>query len=284
MQDTYANLHADPAGSQGREFGLKDLKNGWSVIEKPVGAAYDRGWSGAFKQITDTTQNPLSDLRKFELEQNMEFTTDAGVEGKATNAIYDCAYSVKASLIIADFTQSPTFKLKENQPDIAKDEIGRRVPPLHRLSDTIWTQWRQLSGDNNLNAGKLRYIGRSDIANPDSKYIMRAIFVAARNSKTVPWPGLRYSMNQEQGQALLGTPNGLATAYVLIDHPAILGPRNPVVTIWTDGYFREHTESDDEDDDPETEEASVNYYMLWDMGDPNKIPDISGFRKSRLRG
>lgn len=44
----------------------------------------------------------------------------------------------------------------------------------------------------------------------------------------------------------------------------------------------EHTDFDDDDEDPKTEEASVNYYMLWDIGDPNTIPDFSKSREVRL--
>lgn len=50
-----------------------------------------------------------------------------------------------------------------------------------------------------------------------------------------PWDGYTFGMDSDEGLALLGTPNGGATAWILMDHFAELGPRKPRVTVSTHG-------------------------------------------------
>ncbi|KAL8685937.1 MAG: hypothetical protein Q9218_007452, partial [Villophora microphyllina] len=160
-------------------------------------------------------------------------TTTWNQADQASKAFYLCAYSPKSRLIIAQNTVSPQNRLKDDNKGITDAELAARTPPLNRLSDAFWTVWKDLNGDNPLNARRLRYIGRSQISNPDTRYIMRAIFIAVKRLKLVPWPGITFTMRQDYGLALLGTPNGLATAWLLIDHHGILGERDLTVTIWT---------------------------------------------------
>ncbi|KAL8689956.1 MAG: hypothetical protein Q9218_004488 [Villophora microphyllina] len=309
MKDTYDKYAADLGGNVGREFTLQDIKNGWTMKTEDRNPDFGMKWAGAFKEISGDEQTPLLDMKTIKWTQDLEFKTDSGLTvpvclplllsigghfspqalqinrfsgqrhtnkcwgqaASATQAFAICAYSFATSLIIAVDTESPTYKLKKRNPGITTAELEHQKPPLNRFSDLMWTVWRDLTG-NIQNARKLRYIGRSIIINEDSRYIMKAIFFAAKQSKNVPWPGLRYNMHQQQGQALLATPNGLATVRLLIDHHAILGARDLLVTIWTVPLFRVNP---DKPDDDEFDDFNIQYFMLWDMGDPNKMPDFS---------
>ena len=118
---------------------------------------------------------------------------------------------------------------RERKPIPSNQEISERwVPPLNRWSDVTWLMWKEKNGGNNL-----RYIGHDYITNEASEAIMRYIFNKYRHSQVVPWPGLDFTMDKDEGRALLGTPNGIGTARLLIDRAADLGRRDLKVYIWT---------------------------------------------------
>ncbi|KAI4237975.1 MAG: hypothetical protein LQ352_007904 [Teloschistes flavicans] len=287
MKDSYQNPTSGSTGQQGSEFEVTDLDNGWTRRDETIGDSFGDEWEDARELMAMETGRSPTDLKKLRLVQDRTFTAKAGNTVSQiqdmTGAFYSCAYSVRTSLIIASDTESPTSRLKRGDPSITDDEIARRIPPLNRLSDAMWTVWKDLSGDNIQNARLLRYIGRSNVVNDDSKAIMQKIFTKAKSSETVPWPGLTYTMYDEQGQALLGTPNGIATAYLLIDHHTILGPRDPRVTIWT--YEATPSDSDASgSDDDDVGGSKIEYYMLWDMGDPNVRPPLTPPAKSSSAG
>ncbi len=92
----------------------------------------------------------------------------------------------------------------------------------------MWAVWKTLTKTPN----DLRYICRDGVVNPDSRAIMNEIFRAhGPNGKPVSWPGLTFGIETEEAQALLGTPNGLAVAYTLMDRAKGLGRRKLSVTI-----------------------------------------------------
>lgn len=72
---------------------------------------------------------------------------------------------------------------------------------------------------------------------------MKDIFDKGEAKGPVKWPGLTFGLDTEEGQALLATPNGVATAWLLIDRARQLGRRIPMVTVFspfpeTGGYYR----------------------------------------------
>lgn len=59
---------------------------------------------------------------------------------------------------------------------------------------------------------------------------------ADKEASDLPFPGLAYGMDSPQGRALLGTPNGIGAARLLIDRAATLGRREIRIHIfWPDG-------------------------------------------------
>ncbi|KAL8931839.1 MAG: hypothetical protein Q9216_007053 [Gyalolechia sp. 2 TL-2023] len=139
--------------------------------------------------------------------------------------------------------QSPTSHLLElSHGQISPQETLRRLPPLNRFSDIIWAVWNTVS--TTTPARDLRYLAHDTVSNPDTKEIMKFVFNNRGPAKgAVKWPGLTFGMDQEEGLALLGTPNGLGTAWLLIDRARELGARVPRVTIFspfpeTGGSFR----------------------------------------------
>ncbi|KAL8691332.1 MAG: hypothetical protein Q9218_003418 [Villophora microphyllina] len=259
MQDSYA---ADAQGNrrQGREFGQQDINNGWSVVINRTGGDPGSQWDAPFKDRITGGPTP-EDLRDqgyyITIAQDKTFRTDQGrlVREFFKEASYSAFYLPAASTIVVSYSDSPLNELKKvYKGELSDETIKISVPPLNRLSDSLWTIW---SGITWHNARNLRYIGRDKISNPDTYNVMRSIFDTTRRSRLVPWPGLTFGMNTDNGLAMLGTPNGVATAWLLIDHHTILGRREPTVTIWS--YSLEEGSSHDFD---------LEYMVLFDLGLP----------------
>lgn len=118
-------------------------------------------------------------------------------------------------------------------------DILKRIPPLNRVSDVMWTVWSTVSKSPN----SLRYIGIDQVTNSDTLGIMKTIFEKGEAKGPVKWPGLKFGLDTEEGQALLATPSGLAIAWLMIDRAGKLGKRIPTVSIYSvypemGGYYR----------------------------------------------
>ena len=85
-----------------------------------------------------------------------------------------------------------------------------------------------MAGDN---VGKLRYVIQNDVSNPTTLGTVKA----ALDGKTAPeWPGKTFSMGTSQGKAILGSPNGIGTAYMLFNHKTQLGRKTvDSITVYT---------------------------------------------------
>ncbi|KAL8887609.1 MAG: hypothetical protein Q9215_004830 [Flavoplaca cf. flavocitrina] len=103
----------------------------------------------------------------------------------------------------------------------------RQDKPYHNKAGELIQVW---SGLPNNNAGSLRYIAHDYVSNPTTEALMDKLFGAAfRGDKEVPWPGLPFGLDSDEGKALLAALNGLGTARILIDRVATLGRRKVTV-------------------------------------------------------
>ena len=163
------------------------------------------------------------------------------------------------------------------------------VPPLNRWSDITWLLWNETTKGNPNN---LRYIGHDRIGNLKTQLVMEYVFKkhadppgpdegsdtdsdseSEEEEEDEPeFPGLVFGMDTDEGKALLGTPNGIGTARLLIDRVKSLGRREPKVYIFSRG------------------DSKGFYCMLWDLGPPPgqpgtpQQPGTPGHGKKRRRG
>lgn len=144
-------------------------------------------------------------------------------------AHFEANYIPVYSAIVVINVNSPRNQvIKRFQGNVPAD-ILRRVPPLNRLSDVMWTIWSIVTQTPN----KLRFIAHDNVSNGDTFGIMQEIFNKGAAKGPINWPGLKFGIDSEEFMALLGTPNGYATAYLLIDRAAQLGRRVPEVSIFS---------------------------------------------------
>ena len=84
--------------------------------------------------------------------------------------------------------------------------------------------------------GSLRFYMRDNVANDVAAPLMEEIFQARRGTLDVPWEDrLTLDLSSNEGSARFGSPNGLATAWMMFHRHAELGFRTPRVTIFAPG-------------------------------------------------
>lgn len=169
-------------------------------------------------------------------------TTNQAYSGMgAGTALYVAYYVPSISAVVVRNMVSPANVVKtmftemgEQLPsnlDIAK----YYAPPLSRWSDVTWTVYEDISK----NQKNLRYIGHDNIINPATARVMTYIIGRHRQSPSdalsAPFPGLEFGIDTPEGQALLGTQNGLGIGWLLHDRSRELGRRNLKVSIWSEG-------------------------------------------------
>jgi hypothetical protein len=118
--------------------------------------------------------------------------------------------SVQAGYISAENNESPVQRKDAPQP----------AP--YKLSDVYFLQWQKLAGGSN-KIKNLKYFIRKDVQNRDTLKIIDE----ATGNVAKEWPGTTFSMESDEGKALLRTPNGVGLAYMLIQHKPELGVKVP---------------------------------------------------------
>lgn len=117
--------------------------------------------------------------------------------------------------MLSQSSLSVVTQIQDRNPGITKEDRDRLLPTISSLSDLMWLAWNTVSSSPK----ELRYIARDTIFNEDSLAVMDYLFLRdKKDNRAVPWPGLEYKGDSDEGKALLATPNGRSTAWLLIDH------------------------------------------------------------------
>jgi hypothetical protein len=111
------------------------------------------------------------------------------------------------------------------------------LPDIKAWSDVTFVEWQTQAQNANQDVKQLKYVFRYQIANKEATKIIKAI---AGSLLTLQWPGVTFPMTNEDGspnengRAILGTPNGLGVAYLLSTHKAQLGHKTiESVHVWS---------------------------------------------------
>ncbi|KAI4256996.1 MAG: hypothetical protein L6R42_005908, partial [Xanthoria sp. 1 TBL-2021] len=225
------------------------LDNGWSKTDNPK--EVDPEWTQYFDLKLGKGKIPNAELvRHIMLDQNKDFQNSQGGDvndysgtDEAGTALYYTTYIPTISSIIVKNTVSPLHVLSEIftnmgvAPPSTLEIAQSYVPPLARWSDVTWTVYASLCASQAppSDPSKLRYIGRDSLINREAQVIIAYILQRHRGTVVVPFPGLEFGMDEEEGLALLGTPNGMGVGWLVRDRVAELGRRAPRVRVWTVG-------------------------------------------------
>ncbi|KAL8807081.1 MAG: hypothetical protein Q9182_000914 [Xanthomendoza sp. 2 TL-2023] len=212
------------------EFLEDDIKNGWSE-EKITKNKQRKDSIEAFKKVGESTPGVGNQVLG-----DSDYPISETKKGKS-----------KRRTIISLDSVSPRHQIRHVNAQLTAAQVNDRLPPLNRLSDVMWTVWKGVAQKAGTDPNSLRYICCNTVNNTDTKSVMTAIF-KKQPERSVLWPGHELKMDSEEGLALLGTPNGLATAYLLKDRGKELGRRRLRVRIFADSL-----------------EKGTEYRMVWDM-------------------
>ncbi|KAL8864546.1 MAG: hypothetical protein Q9174_007312, partial [Haloplaca sp. 1 TL-2023] len=248
--DRIQEIYRNPS-KPGPQFSYSDLDAAWerNVRDEQHKEILD-GFVSFFNQVVQGGIT-LNRINKTVMAQKSPYRDRLGRQQRGSHVYYEALYIRAAATVIATDIISPLHELQRIGKPASEAET--LVPHLHRWSDMLWYIWRDILARNNPTAdgpvdrlpdnsrygpqdpARLRYLAHHDIENLSTKNVMRSII----NRRTggddeAEWPGYTFDMESDEGLALLGTPNGGGTAWVLMDRYAQLGTRHPKVTIWTD--------------------------------------------------
>jgi hypothetical protein len=129
----------------------------------------------------------------------------------------------EAGLLIAAANTTPEGMLTDSD----KESNIVTFPKLNHWSDVAFLQWQSLSIDGVMS--DLKFVARVSITNEYTTAVLSTVLVSLckqhnAGEKALPrWPGVIFTMNSEEGMALLGTPNGSGVAWLLAQHKKELG-------------------------------------------------------------
>jgi hypothetical protein len=159
---------------------------------------------------------------------NHDHSEAVTVEGKhylATHASFCQVVNPVSGVIVAYDNVSPNAVLE------AEGLKGLREPELKHWSDVAYLQWLS-HADPDYN---LRYVLRYNVLNDLSQFVVKTL-ENLNGTPPIEWPGTTYEAGTEEFLALLGTPNGSSTGYLLINHKAELGHKTiDKITVFLQG-------------------------------------------------
>lgn len=105
-----------------------------------------------------------------------------------------------------------------------------KLPQLRAFSDVLWGFWNR----GNPNIKNINYFFMMGIVNEETNRLIATCLRSKRETLRF-WPGVSFDTTTDEGHALLGSPNGAAFAYFLMQHKAELGnKRISKITVFTE--------------------------------------------------
>ncbi|KAI4092718.1 MAG: hypothetical protein LQ339_007853 [Xanthoria mediterranea] len=188
----------------GRDFSSDDLDNGWTTVAPFPGAipatSLDKYWASAFpeskdKQLEIKSINVKQDHPDHRKSRHLLHIISSPPHTNSnhqnpTKAFSNGLYIPNQHLIISLNSLSPANIISKRNLGITNQTRHKQLPPLNKLSDILWLNWKTASA----NPKELRYIARNKIINKQSGSAMDYLFLrdSGKNSlkEDIPFPGL----------------------------------------------------------------------------------------------
>ncbi|KAJ6002620.1 hypothetical protein N7451_005167 [Penicillium sp. IBT 35674x] len=232
----------------------------------------------------DLDNNLLADWRWIVNEDGV-LTAEAFEElentGDTAAAQYQCWYNVEGGLIIVNLAWSPSYIVGENSDrewwpeDITQETVTELN--VKQLSDVMYIEWASQATD----VTTLKYVIHLNVVNLGTRSAM-TLAMASRGS-TWSQPEVFYKDGDGDGDgestafdALLGSPNGNAQAWTLINHKAQLGVKTvSSIEIWTSSTIVAGEPNVYPDTDEGEEKANVRSmcYVYYDAQEEEEYAD-----------
>ncbi|KAJ4345209.1 uncharacterized protein N0V89_011338 [Didymosphaeria variabile] len=138
-----------------------------------------------------------------------------GEEYSKTGAYHKACINHVGGVVTAQFRLSPLHGATRNwDHEPHKSEL----PALRSSADLLWGLWCR----DNPNIKNIKYFWTQQVANPETASII-ASALKMWGKEVTGWPGATFSMESDEGLALLGSPNAISFGYFLTSHKKELG-------------------------------------------------------------
>lgn len=199
---------------------------GWTEIKSTVNWAYM-----GIKEVTDELKIDTTDTKanlNVQLWQNKEVTVGT-TKYASSGGTYDQAINVQAGLVVPYYIYSPAHEAKANN-------IPGTLVPLAQYSDVLYLEYSKLAGPS-ADVKGLNYVLFLNVENVDAWALVLTALKNKNGGKTdLPlWPGAEFSMDTDEGKALLATQIGAPLAWMLVQHKAAF-PGKTVVKVRLHGF------------------------------------------------
>jgi hypothetical protein len=154
---------------------------------------------------------------------------------QATKAHYEFGLNRAGGAIYGFFLESPVHAAATLWYNNRKPADPTKLPKLRVFSDLLWGYWTR----DNPDIKNIKFFFMMGISNDQTNTLI-ATCLHNRKQTLKEWPGVEFDTKSDEGHALLGSPNGAAFAYFLMQHKAELGLK----TITRVTVFRAETDDD----------------------------------------
>ncbi|OJJ42119.1 hypothetical protein ASPZODRAFT_20765 [Penicilliopsis zonata CBS 506.65] len=200
---------------------------GWDE-DKNAEVIFDDALDEAFEEALALTAANIQDNFKFISMAQIQSFVLGGKPKNPTKGYFANSYNVIDGVIVADDLLSP------NQTG------AKELPELKNWSDVTFLVWKRLAAVANTDINNIKYVFHATISNGVTNLIINEAF--AKSDKTLgDWANaVTFEMTTDAGKALLGSPNGSAVGWFIVQHKAAFGEKRKVksVTVWADGNDR----------------------------------------------
>jgi hypothetical protein len=221
---------------------------GWDVKLDEEGAPFKSQLNRNVFQLVEASSDDHVNRQVTDLHDKTK--EKDGKTYSRTGASYKNHYN--PSLIIAKSNFGPAFWGRQQRPPITGG-ANDPFPPLSRLSDVLFLEFQRVMKENNQPMNGLNGVWRDFVMNPDTKDL--AVQIASGNGMPhgIPvWPGVEFAEGSDQLAALIGAPNGVGVAYLLLQHREQLGHKTIVsARVWYDSGLHIIFLLDDVEDEPD---------------------------------
>ncbi|KAH3998737.1 hypothetical protein HBI38_094300 [Parastagonospora nodorum] len=97
------------------------------------------------------------------------------------------------------------------------------IPSLHHWSDVAYMQWLEACDQTASEPDSIRYVFRLRVMNPTTTAVVQRVMANRGHGTFTSYPGETFDIDSEEGKAILGTPNGVGVAWLLIQRKRELG-------------------------------------------------------------
>jgi hypothetical protein len=149
-----------------------------------------------------------------------------------TRAHFEVAYGYRCAVIASIDANGPDHQIRNNV------RANLPAPALKHWSDIVFLEWQEQCRKNKTPIDQLSHVFRLNVTNDATKaaidQALKSIGLERRQLYGKGWVERRtFSVDDEAAKALLGTPNGVGVAYLLLRYRKQLGRKKvKAVTIW----------------------------------------------------